>query len=103
MDMNQNQGYQAPPNQLNQYGPQQEVMTMGQWFLTIFLIGIPIVGLILLLVWAFSSNTNPNKKTFAQAWLIWTVIGIVLSFVFYATAFSAIMAVMDGMGGAVPY
>jgi hypothetical protein len=33
--------------------------------------GIPLVGFILLLVWAFSSTENPNKKNYARAVLLW--------------------------------
>ncbi len=32
---------------------QQKQLSVGQWFWTIFLLGIPLVNIILLLVWGF--------------------------------------------------
>ena len=58
------------------------VITLGEWMINLLLIAIPIVGIIMLLVWAFSSETNPTKANFAKAALIWAVIWIVFSFLF---------------------
>ena len=43
-----------------------------------FLIAIPIVGFIVLLVWAFSKNTNLNRKHYARSVLIWALISVLL-------------------------
>jgi uncharacterized Zn finger protein (UPF0148 family) len=55
---------------------------------------IPLVNLILLFVWAFSKDTNKNKKNFAIASLImivvWIVLSIVLSVVFGAAMYEMI-------------
>nr|WP_325300614.1 hypothetical protein [uncultured Oscillibacter sp.] len=40
---------------------------------TLFLVGIPLVGLILLLAWAFSGSTNSSKQNWARAALIWAI------------------------------
>ncbi len=45
-------------------------MTLGQWIITLVLTIIPVINVILLLVWSFSSTTNVNKKNFAIATLI---------------------------------
>jgi predicted neutral ceramidase superfamily lipid hydrolase len=42
------------------------------------LMAIPLVNLIMLFVWGFSSSENTNKKNFARASLILLVIAIVL-------------------------
>lgn len=39
---------------------------------------IPLVNLIMMFVWAFSSNTNPNKANYFKAALILFVIYLVL-------------------------
>ena len=57
----------------NNYRP----MSIGDWIVTWILMAIPIVNFILLLVWAFSSNTQPSKKSWAQASLIFLLIIIV--------------------------
>ncbi len=58
----------------------KQPMSVGDWFITILISAIPLVGLIMLLVWAFSANTNINKANWAKAYLIWMVIGIILAF-----------------------
>lgn len=40
------------------------------WIITFFLLAIPVLNIILLLIWAFSSDTNPSKANFAKAYLI---------------------------------
>ena len=61
----------------------KQPMSVGEWFIAILITAIPLVGLIMLLVWAFSSGTNINKANWAKATLLWMVIGIILaSFIF---------------------
>ena len=70
--------------ELNNFQKYQEYlkqpMSVGEWFIAILITAIPLVGLIMLLVWAFSANTNVNKANWAKATLIWMVIGIILAF-----------------------
>lgn len=49
------------------------------WIITFFLLMIPLLNIILLLVWAFSSDTNPSKANFAKAYLIIFLIFAVLA------------------------
>ena len=53
-------------------------VSTGNWVLTIFLLGIPVVNIILLIVWAVSSSTPKSKRNYARATLIWMLIGIVI-------------------------
>lgn len=55
-----------------------QVMTLGDWILTLFLVAIPIVNLIMLLIWAFGSEANLNKKNFAKASLIFAALGLII-------------------------
>ncbi len=70
--------------ELNHYQKYQEhlkqPMSVGDWFIAILITAIPLVGLIMLLIWAFGSNTNVNKSNWAKASLLWMVIGIVIAF-----------------------
>ncbi|NCS88663.1 MAG: hypothetical protein AUK34_14815 [Ignavibacteria bacterium CG2_30_36_16] len=66
-----------------------DVIKVGDWVLTMLILAIPLVGFIMLFVWAFGSGTNPSKANFAKAALIWVVIGIVLSILFFS-AFAAL-------------
>lgn len=55
-------------------------MSVGNWFWTIFIAGIPIIGLIMLLVWGFSSDTHPGKKNWAKAMLLFQLIAVLFFF-----------------------
>jgi hypothetical protein len=64
---------------------------LGEWIVTYLLMAIPVVNIIMLFVWAFSSETHPSKKTYAQASLIFALIGIVLYVIFIAV-FGSLLA-----------
>jgi len=58
-------------------------ISVKEWALTVFLSSLPIVGFILLLVWAFSDNTNIHKKNWAKGTLLIYIIGLILAFMFF--------------------
>ena len=55
-------------------------LTIGDWILNIFLSSIPLVGLILMIVWA-TDKSNIIRKNWAIARLIWAGIISVLSII----------------------
>ena len=64
----------------NQIGHQQApIVSIKEWLITNLIMMIPLVNLIMMLVWAFSSNTNPNKANYFKAALILFVIYLVLA------------------------
>ena len=66
-------------NYQSSYVPLAQVpVTIGDWVVTILITAIPLVGLIMLFVWAFSGGTNISKANWAKAMLIWMLIGLVL-------------------------
>lgn len=74
-------------------------ITVGDWVLTLFLTFIPIVGIIMLFVWAFGGNAHPIKANWAKASLIWVAIGIVLYVIFGMVIFSMFSGeMMNSMG-----
>lgn len=60
-------------------------MSTKDWIITLLITSIPLVGFIMLFVWAFGSGENPNKSNFAKAALIWTAVWCVLFILFYGT------------------
>lgn len=55
----------------NQIGHQQApVVSIKEWLITNLIMMIPLVNIVMMLVWAFSSNTNPNKANYFKAALI---------------------------------
>ena len=76
-------------NGQNQIGHQQApVVSVKEWLLTNLILMIPLVNIVMMLVWAFNSNTNPNKANYFKAALILfaivMVIYLVLAVVFLA-------------------
>ena len=69
---------QQMPQHSSRWQPMNDITSTGEWFLNLFLVAIPLVGLILLFVWAFSSGTAPSKKNWARANLIWILVTIIL-------------------------
>ena len=70
-----------------------ETVSMGDWIVTMILSSIPIVGIIMILVWAFGGGAKPSKKNYARAMIIMAIIGIVLgiiSSILFAGIFAAI-------------
>jgi heme/copper-type cytochrome/quinol oxidase subunit 2 len=79
---------------------QAQVMTVKDWIITILISIIPLVGFVMLFVWAFGSNENPNRANWAKARLIWMVIGLVFVFILLALFWGTIAAlIMAGSQG----
>lgn len=55
---------------------------MGDWILTMILTGIPIVGIIMIFVWAFGGGAKASKQNYARAVLLLAVIGFVIGILF---------------------
>ena len=71
----------------NQQAP---VMSTKDWVITLLIRIIPIVGLVMIIVWAFGSGENPNKQNWAKAMLI--MIAIAFSVIFFAVFGGLIIA-----------
>jgi len=109
LEPNQQQQYQAPvppaqPTYQQQYQQQNRVqqtafapVKTGEWMLTMFLMSIPLIGSIMLFVWAFSSGTNPSKANWAKATLIWGVIAGILIVIVYAIIFLIAGITLNGL------
>lgn len=55
----------------NQIGHQQApIVSVKEWLITNLIMMIPLVNIVMMLVWAFGSNTNPNKANYFKAALI---------------------------------
>jgi len=67
------------------------VISVGEWLVTLLIASIPLVNLIMLLIWAFSSNTKLNKANWAKATLLWML--IVAAFYFFV-----VVLILGGLG-----
>ena len=77
----------------NQIGHQQApVVSVKEWLITNLIMMIPLVNIVMMLVWAFSSNTNPNKANYFKAALILFAIVMVIYLVLAVVIFGSVAA-----------
>ena len=77
-------------NQIDQ--PQAPVVSIKEWLLTNLILMIPLVNIVMTLVWAFGSNTNPNKANYFKATLILFAIVMVIYLVLAVVFFGSVAA-----------
>jgi heme/copper-type cytochrome/quinol oxidase subunit 2 len=63
----------------------QDTLSVGDWMIILLLISIPIINIIMLFVWALSSDTNETKSNFAKAVLMWFVVIIIIWILIFAS------------------
>lgn len=93
----------AQPNYQNNNAANTQPMTVGQYILTFIIMGIPIVGFIMTLIWSFGSDVNINKKNYSRAILIMYAIGIVFTILFSAMLIPVIISLVEEMAGSYSY
>jgi len=71
-------------------------LTVGDWMVTLLILAIPMVNIIMMLVWAFSSTGNLNRRNYCLASLLWFVIMVALAI----TAF-VLMALLGWVTGSL--
>lgn len=74
----------------------RSVVSIGDWIVTMIIMVIPVINFIMLFVWAFSGGTPKSKSNWAKATLIFMILGIIFTIVFWGT----ITAIMVGAAGA---
>ncbi len=96
----QQQGYQqaTQQNYQQQNFQNEQPVKVGEWILTMILAGIPFVGFILMLVWAFGSDTKKSKSNWAKAQLLVMVIAGVLITAVYLVVFLVFGVASFGQG-----
>ena len=65
----------------NYVQPNDQTVSVGDWFVTMLLTSIPLVGFIMLLVWAFGGGAKESKKNYARAALIFALVGAVVGII----------------------
>lgn len=72
-----------------------EKISVGDWLITLIVAAIPLIGVIMLFVWSFSSGTPVSKSNWAKATLILLAIMIVLYIVFFALFGASIFGYLE--------
>lgn len=77
----------------NQIGHQQApIVSVKEWLITNLIMMIPLVNIVMMLVWAFGSNTNPNKANYFKAALILFAIVMAIYLVLAVVIFGSVAA-----------
>ena len=56
----------------------EKPLSTGEWFVTLLVLALPLVGLIMYFVWGFGAG-NVSRRNFCRAALIWLGIGAALA------------------------
>lgn len=72
------------------------VMSVKDWVITLIISAIPLVGIIMVFVWAFGSGQNPNKSNWAKGALIMAAIFIALYILFFLLFGAALLSSLSG-------
>lgn len=64
----------------------ESVVSVSDWFVTVLIASIPIIGLIMLFVWAFGGGSNENKENWAKANLLWYAVALAIFLLFLLLA-----------------
>lgn len=57
----------------------EKPLSTGEWFVTLLILALPIVGLVMYFVWGFGTDGNVSRRNFCRAALIWLAIGLGLA------------------------
>ena len=66
----------------------RDEISTGEWIASTILAHLPLIGIVILLVWAFGGGTSPAKANWAKAQLILAVSLLVLAAVFFPNLFA---------------
>ena len=80
-------------------GGQSTVISTIEWFGTLIVLIVPILGIVLYFVWAFGTGGNPNRRNYCRAALIMMAISLALGILFSVVLGGIISMVTGGFGG----
>ena len=77
---------------------QNAVISTVEWFGTLIVLIVPIVGIVIYFIWAFGSGGNPNRRNYCRAALILMAISLALGIIFSVVLRSFIGMLTGGFG-----
>jgi len=63
---------------------QSDVISVGDWMVTLLIMIIPLINIIMLFVWAFGGGPKISKANWAKASLLWLLIMIIIYIIIFA-------------------
>lgn len=84
---------------INQNSSTYPPVSIGEWIGMFFVLLIPLIGIIMYFVWAFSSSTNPSKSNYIKAQMLIYLISIGLAVIITAMLGSSIFSMIGDLFG----
>jgi thiol:disulfide interchange protein len=77
----------------------EKPLSTGQWFVTLLILGLPLIGLIMMIVWALGDG-HQGRRNFCRASLLWfaIVFGLALLATIATLIFGGTLAALFGQG-----
>ena len=73
-------------------------VSVGNWILTFIITAIPLIGLIMILVWAFGNSVNRSKSNYCKAVLLMWIIAAILTIVITAATGVSLFSIVEELG-----
>lgn len=65
-----------------------EEVSVKDWFITLLILSIPLIGQVMIFVWAFSGGAPASKSNYFKALLLWSLIALVVGLFISTTLLS---------------
>ncbi len=91
-----NMNYEYNINYTTRPPRDKKPVSLGEWIVTMIIGAIPLVGLIVYIVWSFSSTINVSKRNYCRATLILMIAGVVLWILFFMVFGISFMTTQGG-------
>ena len=92
--------YETPPQQQYYTPTQNQVPTVGNYVVVQLLAMIPLVGFILMIVWAVGGSGTPIwKSNYARAYFVMIAIGIGIGIIVSIVFGALVASLLGGLGG----
>ncbi len=72
-------------------------MSVSEWFMTLLVLALPIIGVVMYLYWAFADGVNENKRNFCRAGLLW--FAVMVGFFMVIMMFGGFAALLSSQSG----
>ena len=92
--------YTVPP-QASVMAEDTAPLKVSDYLIMSLLSCIPIAGIVVMLIWAFSSGVNVNRRNYSRAYLIMAAVGVVLYFILLIAMVGFMAATMEVMDEAI--
>lgn len=73
----------------------KDIMSYKDWLITLLITSIPVLGIIMIFVWAFDKNGNQSRANFCKAQLTFVAIVFVLTLI-SVFLFGGLLALIAG-------